>query len=167
MSAPTVLVAFASQHGSTASIAEVIAAELEAAGLMVDRRVASEVESLAPYGALVLGSGVFVRSRSSDGGGFLGRHARELEPQRTWLFCAGPIGRGTSRGADASAECSVMDVARSIGARGAAAFGYVDVEPPLDSFDPAPPVDLARVRAWARDIALDLGYGSGSLDVAS
>jgi menaquinone-dependent protoporphyrinogen oxidase len=156
MPAKPVLVAFSSQAGSTASIAEVIAAELRGAGLQVDCRAASAVQGLEPYGALVLGSGVFVRARASDGGGFLAHHASAVATLPVWLFCAGPIGRG--RSTDGSPhESPVFDVARTIRARGAAAFGVgsVDGDAELDQ-----PVDVRRVRAWARGIAGALGADS-------
>jgi menaquinone-dependent protoporphyrinogen oxidase len=152
MRAPTVLVAFAAQSGSTAGIAELIAAELRLAGLAVECRPAAEVVDLAPYDALVLGSGVFLRSRGSDGGGFLARHASSIAGMPVWLFCAGPIGRGQQLDAGVPVECPVMDVARIIGARGAAAFGAGSL--PADEI--GVPFDVRRAREWAREIAAAL-----------
>ena len=157
MRARPVLVAFASQTGSTARIAEAIAGELREAGVAVECRPASEVESLRPYAALVLGSGVFLRQRASDGGGFLAHHAGCVLERPVWLFCSGPIGRGRPPDAGAAAgpteECPVMAVARTIHARGAAAFGSDSLDGAAEGFDP---VDLRRVRAWARGIAAAL-----------
>jgi menaquinone-dependent protoporphyrinogen oxidase len=155
MSAPIVLVAFASQAGSTASIAEVIATELRAAGLRADCRPASEVDDVTPYGAIVLGSGVFVRGRQSDGGGFLVRHALEVAARPTWLFCVGPIGRGGGTELEPASDGPVVVVARAIGARGAAAFGTGPGHE-ADADDIGRPVDLTRVRTWARGIAAEL-----------
>jgi menaquinone-dependent protoporphyrinogen oxidase len=163
MNAPIVLVAYSSQSGSTAGIAEVIAFELRAAGIAADCRVAAEVGAIEPYDAIVLGSGVFLRHRQSDGGGFLARNRDALATRALWLFCAGPIGRGTSIDADASGECAVVEVGRAIGARGAAAFGCQDAVRTLEDLDRLPPMDVARVRGWARDIATDLGASRGSL----
>jgi menaquinone-dependent protoporphyrinogen oxidase len=159
MSAPEVLVAFASQTGSTAGIAQVIAAELRRAGLAIDCRPASEVADVTGYRAVILGSGVFLPRRASDGGGFLARHAADLAERRVWLFCSGPIGRGRVPGSDAPAECSVMDVARAIGARGAAAFGTLGLINGDPSLDGLHPVDHDRVRAWARAIGVELTTG--------
>jgi menaquinone-dependent protoporphyrinogen oxidase len=154
MRATTVLVAFASQSGSTAQIAEAIAGELRAAGLVVECRPASEVHSLRPYGALVLGSGVFLRRRSSDGGGFLAHHAASVRERPVWLFCSGPIGRGRGSEGPSAGECPVMDVAHAVGARGAAAFGSLSMDRGAAAFDR--PVDMDGVRAWARGIAAAL-----------
>ncbi|HEU0242811.1 MAG TPA: flavodoxin domain-containing protein [Candidatus Limnocylindrales bacterium] len=159
MRAPAVLVAFASETGSTARIAEEIAKVLCAAGIGVETRLAAEVESLAPYRALVLGSGVFVRSRHADGGGFLTRHAAELAGMPVWLYCSGPIGRYRGAGLPPTDSAStVVEVARAIGARGAEAFGCGGVAG-VDS-DLAEPVDMVRVRGWAREIARDLVAGA-------
>jgi menaquinone-dependent protoporphyrinogen oxidase len=157
MSPSVVLVVFATQNGSTAGIAEAIACELRAAGFAVECRPASEIDDLAPYRALVLGSGVYVRSRSSDGGGFLARHAGWVAAHPVWLFCSGPIGRGPAHDAGVRIEGTVVDVARTIGARGAAAFGAPGVadDSGLDAI--GGPIDLPRVRAWAHEIATELG----------
>ncbi len=155
MGAPTVLIAFASQSGSTAAIADVIAGELRAAGFEVDCRPASDVSTLGPYTALVLGSGVFVRSRGADGGGFLTRHAATLATLPVWLFSAGPIGGGHDVEPGAMPDRPVVDVARAIGARGAATFGALDATADADML--ARPVELPCVRAWAHEIAAALG----------
>ena len=157
MSAPIVLVAFATQSGSTAGIAEAIACELRDAGFEVECRPASEVDDLSPYGALVLGSGVYVRSRSADGGGFLTRHAGWAAGRPVWLFCSGPIGRGPAHDAGVPVDCTVMDVARAIGARGAAAFGAPGVMSDSGVSVIGRPIDLPRVRSWAHEIAAELG----------
>jgi menaquinone-dependent protoporphyrinogen oxidase len=153
-----VLVAYASQSGSTAAVAQAIERELRRAALEVDRLQASEVEALEPYDAVILGSGVFLAHRGCDGGGFLTRHATELDGRRVWLFTAGPIGR---RHAEAS-DGGVIEVARAIGAAGAATFGSADPTTDGDDLAHLRPVDLARVRAWARAIARELGSAAGT-----
>ncbi len=158
MTAKRVLVAYASQAGSTAGIASAIAAELRNAGLTVDCRPASEVRDVTGYAAVVLGSGVFLARRGSDGGGFLSRHAEGLGNRWVWLFAAGPIGRGLTRASTAD-EGAVMDVARRIGARGAATFGALAPNIDGDPLDWLEPVDLTHVRGWARSIAEDLLQG--------
>jgi menaquinone-dependent protoporphyrinogen oxidase len=159
VSAKRVLVAFASRSGSTAGIAEVIAAELSDAGLAVDSLPAGDVLDVTPYGAVVLGSGVFLPRRGSDGGGFLVRHEAVLKSRAVWLFSAGPIGRGrpgNGAGPAASGDCSVAEVARSVGARGCAEFGPPVPEPGADPVAELAPVDVALVRSWAREIVAGL-----------
>ena len=167
MSAIHVLVAFASRAGSTAGIAEEIANVLSGAGLEVDSRPAGDVTDVTPYDALVLGSGVFLPHRGSDGGGFLVRHGAALETRAVWLFSAGPIGQGRAvndAGPLGEGDCSVAEVARSVGARGCAEFGTPVPEPGADPMAELAPVDVARVRAWACEIAAEL---RGEAEVAT
>jgi menaquinone-dependent protoporphyrinogen oxidase len=154
-----VLVAYANQAGSTAGIAGAVATVLRRAGITVDCRLASEVSDVTPYSAVILGSGVFVPSRRSDGGGFLARHAAALAPRPVWLYCAGPIGRGrcpAGTSASAADDCSVMAVAGAVGARGAAVFGPIGLPADSDPLELLGPVDQQRVRAWATEIATEL-----------
>jgi menaquinone-dependent protoporphyrinogen oxidase len=166
MSVQRVLVAYASRSGSTAGIAEEIAAALRGAGLYVDSRPAGDVGDLGPYDAVVLGSGVFLPRRGSDGGGFLVRHGEALATRAVWLYCVGPIGRG--RGADGGTvevgDRTVDEVARAVGARGCEAFGTPLPGPFDDPMEQLTPVDLQRVREWAREIAAEL---AGSAAAAS
>ena len=161
MSALRVLVAFASRSGSTAGIAEAITCVLRDAGLEVDSRPAGDVADMTPYDAVVLGSGVFLPHRGSDGGGFLVRHRAVLATRAVWLFSAGPIGRrraaNEAEPAGGGGDCSVAEVARSVGARGCAEFGTPVPEPGADPVAELAPVDVTRVRAWAREIAAALG----------
>ena len=151
-----VLVAFSSRSGSTAGAAEEIAAVLRSAGLAVDCRPKEEVADVSLYRAVVLGSGMFVASRRSDGGGFLERHAEALRGRDVWLFSAGPIGGHASANGE---ESAVVTVARAIGARGVATFGASgsgdgDGTDPVASLIPA---DRREIRSWATDIAAHLG----------
>lgn len=154
-----VLVAFANQAGSTAAIGDEIAVVLRRAGLAVECRLAGDVTDVSGYRAVILGSGVFMPRRHSDGGGFLTRHATALAARPVWLFCAGPIGRGRcSIDASGTVEdgCNVSAVARSVGARGSAAFGPVEPDDGTDPVEQLGTIDHARVRAWAAEIAAEL-----------
>jgi hypothetical protein len=158
MADPRVLVAFANQAGSTAAIADIVAATLRRAGLVADCRLAAEVEDVGQYTAVIIGSGVFVPSRRSDGGGFLTRHEVAMASRRVWLFSAGPLGRGHCHGVagEDQEDCTVTAVARAIGARGAAIFGPIGLPADADPVEAMGPLDHELVRAWALEIAADL-----------
>lgn len=166
-----VLVAFASEQGSTAEIARVIARTLRERGLDVDCLPATAVDDVTPYEGVVLGSGVFLPRHGSDGQGFLPRHAAALRDRPVWLFASGPLGRvahapGPPTGAgtaDATGEDSPLaQVAREVGARGLAAFGATADEAVRPVRD-ADPLDRAeQVRGWADAIAADLERTDGS-----
>jgi menaquinone-dependent protoporphyrinogen oxidase len=53
-----VLIAYASMHGSTGEIADVLAKDLCAAGASVDIRLVGNVKDLSPYQAVVVGSAI-------------------------------------------------------------------------------------------------------------
>lgn len=159
MSEQRVLVAFANQAGSTAGIADEIGEVLRRAGHVVDCRLAGDVADVTPYRAVILGSGVFVPRRRSDGGGFLVRHATALAARPVWLFCVGPIG-GSHCSVDAAGNlgenCSVSAVAAAVEARGSAAFGPTGLLDGMDPVDRLGTVDHHRVQGWAAEIASEL-----------
>jgi menaquinone-dependent protoporphyrinogen oxidase len=153
-----VLVAFSSRSGSTAGTAEAIEDVLRSAGFAVDCRPKQEVTDVTPYRAIVLGSGMFVASRASDGGGFIARHAEALHGRDVWLFSTGPIGGRTGRNGSAAVdEASVVTVGRAIGARGVATFGSIGMPDGDDPVALLMPADLREVRSWASTIVADLG----------
>lgn len=53
-----VLIAYASMHGSTGEVADVLAKDLCAAGASVDIRLVGNVKDLSPYQAVVVGSAI-------------------------------------------------------------------------------------------------------------
>ncbi len=89
-----VLVAYGSKYGATAEIAERIGQVLRAAGVQADVRPASEVKDLAPYGAFVVGSGIYAGQWVKGAASFLKRNAEALRGRPLWLFSSGPTGPG-------------------------------------------------------------------------
>ena len=85
----TVLVAYASAHGSTLSIAERIGAVLAEHGERVEVRAVSSVGGADPYKAIVLGSAVHSRARLAEATGFLEREHDTLAERPVWLFSVG------------------------------------------------------------------------------
>ncbi len=117
-----VLVAFSSQGGSTAEIAQVIGITLLEQGCDVDVRPARQVESVAGFTGIVVGSGLYHGVWLPEAFKFLQRHRRPLASMPVWLFDSGPL--------DCSAEerllpltPGVASLARAIGARGHMTFG--------------------------------------------
>lgn len=85
-----VLVAYATKHGSTAEVAEAVAATLAEEGLDVDVERAAAVESVAPYELVVLGGSIYMGRWHEDAKSFLKRHADALSGRRLALFAMGP-----------------------------------------------------------------------------
>jgi menaquinone-dependent protoporphyrinogen oxidase len=88
----TVLVAYSSKRGSTAEIAETIAATLRREGLSVCLERAENVSDLEPYDAVVLGSAVYMKRWRGDARHFLKKHRKALRQMPFWVFSSGPVG---------------------------------------------------------------------------
>jgi menaquinone-dependent protoporphyrinogen oxidase len=93
-----VLVAVASRHGATDEIAREIAVRLRDELSAVDPRAAVEarpvaqVDSLAGYDAVVLGSAVYLGRWLGPARKFARQHAAALAAMPVWLFSSGPVG---------------------------------------------------------------------------
>lgn len=85
----TILVTYASRSGSTVGIAEAVGKTLRQQGITVDVRPMSEVEDVAAYQAIVLGSAVRQEKWLPEAMQFIQRHQVELEqkPVATFLVC--------------------------------------------------------------------------------
>jgi menaquinone-dependent protoporphyrinogen oxidase len=90
----TILVAYASKHGSTRDVAQVIAKRLELQGLRVERRPAAEVRDVGEYGAVVLGAALYTGRMVADARRFLRRHHTELAQRPFAIFAMGPLTTG-------------------------------------------------------------------------
>jgi len=88
----TVLVAYASKRGSTAEIAETIAATLRREGLGVCLEKVEDVQTLDPYDAVVIGSAVYMKRWRGDARHFLKKHRKALKQMPFWVFSSGPVG---------------------------------------------------------------------------
>ena len=158
-----ILVAYASRHHGTEEMASEIAAALRDAGFSVDLRDAGEVATMEPYGAVIVGSAVYMAQWERPALELIRRERDLLTGRRVWLFSSGPVGDGRStRHPETVPQPAVVDrLADEIGVRGRAMFGgRVDAQ--QDSFAMAIMAqaglegdwrDLPRVRGWALEIA--------------
>src|SRR5437764_13883956 len=88
----TVLVAYASKHGSTQGIAERIAEKLRQLGIQVEARPLDEVSDPGSYEALVIGSAIYYGSWMKEATEWVHRNQTVLVRRPVWLFSAGPLG---------------------------------------------------------------------------
>jgi menaquinone-dependent protoporphyrinogen oxidase len=88
---PSVLVAYASRYGSTQEVAEAVAATLRRCGLEVNLQPMREVRTLDGYGAVVLGTALYMFRLHKDARRFLSRHHEALAERPVAIFALGPI----------------------------------------------------------------------------
>ncbi len=120
----TVLVAYASKHGSTAEIAEAVARGLRDAHIDAECLDVHAVKGLGSYDAVVLGSAVYIKRWRGEARRFLHRHADELAALPFWIFSSGPVGAPEEDPDPEWLEPSkVVAEAERLGVRGHAVFG--------------------------------------------
>ncbi|HET8975176.1 MAG TPA: flavodoxin domain-containing protein [Solirubrobacterales bacterium] len=160
------LVAYGSKHGSTREIAEAIAKELGKRGMKADCLAADDVDSVKPYGTVVLGSAVYMKRWRKDARRLLSREGKRLAGRDLWIFSSGPCGEQKEEDKDDSSWLEppkVVKQAEKLGAREHVVFGgRVPLEPSNfveramlentpDEFKDLR--DWDEIRAWARKIA--------------
>jgi menaquinone-dependent protoporphyrinogen oxidase len=160
----TVLVAYASKHGSTAGIAEAIAGALVDHDVKAEAKSVDTVDDLGPYEAVVLGSAVYAGSWLKDAVSFAERHADALARMPVWLFSSGPLGQDVE---DAEVQPRQLPELRRamaprdhrvfFGALDTSVLGFAErmiakaVKAPTGDFR-----DWDAIRAWAEGIAEEL-----------
>ena len=90
----SVLVAYASRHGSTQEVAEAVAATLREWGPEVDIQPMRKVRTLAGYSAVVLGAPLYMFRWHKDARRFLSRHREALTERPVAVFALGPFTTG-------------------------------------------------------------------------
>ena len=88
----TLLVAYASKHGSTEGIARAIADRLRELGVSAVVQTVGDVDDLSDRDAVVLGSAVYAGSWMKEAVEFVHRYADSLAERPVWLFSSGPLG---------------------------------------------------------------------------
>jgi menaquinone-dependent protoporphyrinogen oxidase len=86
-----ILIVYATKHESTHEVATAIAVRMRIRGAEVDVRPASEVGTLSPYGAVVLGGALYAGRWHRDARRFLTRHREELGQLPLAVFAMGPL----------------------------------------------------------------------------
>lgn len=162
----TALVAYASKRGSTAEIAETVAATLRRAGLEVDLKSAEEVQGLEPYGAVVLGSAVYMKRWRGDARHFLKQHRKALRQMPLWVFSSGPVGDPANDNPEWMEPPKLAEKVEEMGARGHVVFGGSLPLQPRGMMERAMVEgtpkqyrdrrDWSQIRSWAEQVASEL-----------
>jgi menaquinone-dependent protoporphyrinogen oxidase len=88
---PSILVAYATQYGSTQEVAEAIAETLRQSGLEVDTLPAREVSAVAEYSAVLLGAPLMMGHFHKDAQNFLKKQREGLTERPVAVFVLGPV----------------------------------------------------------------------------
>lgn len=88
----TILVAYASRHGSTRGIAERIAERLQHDGCDAIALPAKDVHDASAYDAFVVGSAAYMNHWLDDARSFVKHNRATLADRPLWLFSSGPVG---------------------------------------------------------------------------
>ena len=159
-----VLVTVASRHGGTQEIGAVVADVLREAGHDVDEVEPGDVALIDPYEAVVLGSAVYNGRWLPEARELAQRAATSLSHRPVWLFSSG---LATLPASAANSPIEMRDLTERIAARGHRKFaGRLDRS--VLSFAERTIIaaargrdgdyrDLDAVRAWAVEIAAELG----------
>lgn len=163
MTTAKTLVTCASDRGSTMEIAEAIARALREEGIDADLRLLPEVVDLKPYGAVVLGSAVYMFRWRPKAVRFLRHHRKALTKRSVWLFQSGPLDRSAEE-QEIPLPKKVAALAERIGIQGFATFGG-KLGPEASGFIASKMVqngkggdfrNFDQIREWARRVARDL-----------
>ena len=162
----TVLVAYASKRGSTAEIAETIAATLRREGLGVCLERAEDVQSLDRYDAVVLGSAVYMKRWRGDARHFLKKHRKALKQTPFWVFSSGPVGDPAKDNPEWTEPPRIAEKVEELGGREHVVFGGCLPTEPQSFMEKAlvkgtprefrDRRDWAEIRQWSRGIANSL-----------
>lgn len=162
----TVLVAYASKRGSTAEIAETIAATLRREGLGVCLERCEDVRSIDGYDAVVLGSAVYMKRWRGDARNFLKKHRKPLRHMPFWVFSSGPVGDPAEDNPDWNEPPKLAEKVEELGGKDHAVFGGCLPTEPKGFMEKAMVQgvpneyrdrrDWPQIRDWAHQIATAL-----------
>lgn len=92
-----ILVTYGSERGSTAGIAETLAAAIHAHGFDVDVRPARSIEDVTGYDAVVVGGALYSGRWHREARRFVRQHRDVLGRRPVWMFSSGPLDDSAAR----------------------------------------------------------------------
>jgi menaquinone-dependent protoporphyrinogen oxidase len=150
----SVLVAFASKHGTTREVAERVRDRLSAAGAEVELSSAGRVADVSAYGAVVLGAGIYMGRLHPEARALLER----LAGVRCAIFALGPDSSAEEKLAESRAQLDgALRKARGVEPVAVAVFGGA-FDPrkhrfPLNRLPEFDARDWDAIDAWADELA--------------
>ena len=160
----TILVAYASKHGSTEGIARAIADRLRELGQPADASSVDQVSGLDDARAVILGSAIYAGSWMREAVDFVHENAGALAERPVWLFSSGPLGEQVQDDEEQPRQLEeISGLIRPLGHR--VFFGALDratlgfAERMIVKAVKAPDGDFRdwdEIRSWADSISAEL-----------
>jgi menaquinone-dependent protoporphyrinogen oxidase len=157
----TVLVAYATRHGSTREVTAEVARILRQSGIDVEIRPAREVKSLDRYGAVVLGGALYMGRWHRDARKLLKRFRRALVSLPLAVFAMGPLDTESEHVEDARAQLKkALGAVSELHPFSTAIFGGV-IDPsklpfPINRMPASDARDWDAIRSWAEETGGEL-----------
>jgi menaquinone-dependent protoporphyrinogen oxidase len=156
-----VLVAYASNHGSTREVAEAISGSLEKAGVQADVRPAVDVRELGDYDAVVLGAPIYMGRWQRHAHAFLRHHRDELAARPLAVFALGPLHDTPKEWSEARTQLDTALARHDVHPRVVELFGG-RVDPahlhfPFSKIPPGDARDWTAIAAWGEALPEALG----------
>jgi menaquinone-dependent protoporphyrinogen oxidase len=128
----SVLVAYASRHGSTRAIADRIAATLRECSVDATVLPIDQVRDVDGYDGYVIGSAVYAMRWLGEARSFVRSHRATLRRHPVWLFSSGPLSTD-AKDAEGAAPRDAASLVTEVGARDHVIFGgaYDREAPPI------------------------------------
>jgi len=162
-----VLVAYASNHGSTREVAETISGSLEKAGLRAHLRPAVEVGDLDGYDAVVLGAPIYMGRWQRHAHAFLRHHRGALAERPLAVFALGPLHDDPKAWSEARAQLDTALARHDVQPRTVELFGG-RIDPshlhfPFSRIAAGDARDWDAIAAWGEALPGELGLSSAPL----
>ncbi len=156
-----VLVAYASNHGSTREVGEAICKPLEEAGLRAHLRPAMDVRDLDGYAAVVLGGPLYMGHWHRHAHAFLRRNHRSLAGLPLAVFALGPLHDDPKEWAEARVQLDAAIAKHGVEPRAVEMFGG-RVDPaqlhfPFSKMPAGDARDWDAIAAWGEALPEALG----------
>jgi menaquinone-dependent protoporphyrinogen oxidase len=165
----TILVAYATKHGSTREVAEAVTETLQEHRRDVETLPAARVEDVSPYAGVVVGGAIYMGRWHPDAVGFLEEHRHALGAIPVAIFGMGPrtMEEHDAEGARMQLLKALAKVPE-VDPCAVAIFGGV-IDPhtlhfPFSRLPASDARDWSAIRAWAADFAKVFDYGKAAPD---